>query len=277
MTMLMAPEGAEDWRSSLPDDLKGEAMFKDIPDVGTLAKVARDLKAFQGTALRPPGPEADAAAHRDFAERLAKGTKGIVYVPDDEKLRGEVEPSIWEKLGRPKEAKDYVADDTGLDDERLEALRKEALDTGLTKAQFAKVAKRVAEAGKAQSAAAAAQAKELKDAFGEAYDARMKEVAAVAEKTGAPKSVRDAIAKGSIDKETASYFLAVGKQLGVDTREVAGQRTQGPSGVSKKEAESRVAEIMRNPDFFKPGPMQEALQAKLIEYQAIVHPDLVER
>jgi hypothetical protein len=262
---------------AVPAELAGEAMFKDVPDLPTLAKVAKDLKAFQGTAIRPPGPEADAAAHKEFADRLSKATKGIVYLPDDEKLRGEVEPAIWERLGRPKEAKDYQADGVELADEQLDALRKEAVETGLTKAQFAKVAARVAAATKAAAAAASDQQKALREAFGADYDARMKEAGIIAEKTGAPASVRAAFAKGTIDKDTATYFLNLGKQLGVDTREMANQRSNGPTGVSKREAELRLSEILKNPDFFRPGPAQEALQAKAIEYQAIIHPDLVER
>jgi hypothetical protein len=261
---------------AVPAELAGEAMFKDVPDLPTLAKVASDLKAFQGTSIRPPGPEADAAAHKEFSERLGKMTKGILYLPEDEKLRGEVEPSIWEKLGRPKEAKEYQADGVELPDEVLDTLRKEAAETGLTKAQFAKVVARVAAAAKAASSSAAEQSKALKESLGAEFDARMKEIGIVAEKTGAPKTVRDAIAKGAIDKETATYFLNVGKQLGVDTREMANQRNNGSPAISKKEAALRLNEAIKS--LISADPEGRAvLEGKIIEYQGILNPELVER
>jgi len=60
----------QDWRETLPEDLRGEAMFKDIPDVPTLAKVARDLKAYQGRSIQVPADDADEKARDEFKAKL---------------------------------------------------------------------------------------------------------------------------------------------------------------------------------------------------------------
>jgi hypothetical protein len=74
-----------DWREELPEELRAEPMFKDVPDVATLAKVARDLKAYQGRSLALPADDADEAARKEFEARLAEKAPSLAKAVEFEK------------------------------------------------------------------------------------------------------------------------------------------------------------------------------------------------
>jgi len=78
-------EGAKDWREELPEELRAEPMFKDVPDVATLAKVARDLKAYQGRSLALPADDADEAARKEFEAKLVEKAPAIAKAVEFEK------------------------------------------------------------------------------------------------------------------------------------------------------------------------------------------------
>lgn len=276
------PPPVASWRDSLPDDLKGEAMFKDIPDVPTLAKVARDAKSALGSRMPIPGPDAGPEALAEFRQKLQKAAPDLIEVPKDPEKRKAVEATIWETLGRPKDEKGYSLE--GLDlggvqftDEEVGALRKVAQRRGYTVEQFKAFA---TDAAGERAVAAKAQKDvqaELRAEFGLAYDDRMKEIAVVAEKTGAPQVLRDAIAKGTIDKGTAQYLLSLSKSLGVDTREIAAQRGAGAGALTPPEAERQINEILANPAFLNPGKNPDEhkrLVRRLAELERYASPEL---
>lgn len=261
-----------DWRASLPEDLRGEAMFKDIPDVATLAKVARDSKAALGGSIRPPGPDAGPEARKDFVAKLQKHAPELVLFPEDEKARAEVEDSIWARLGKPKEAKEYaLPKDVELSDEHLAQLRAEAAEEGLTKRQFEARAKRIAtalgEVSKAEGETRAALKREL----GGAYDERIATVATTVEKLGFPEQLVKAVRAGAVDLPTFKALAAVAKGFG-EQREVAGQGGGGGGKLTPGEAKAQRAEIRGRKEFWDRSinpALADQLRAKDLELAKI--------
>jgi hypothetical protein len=260
---------ATDWKTQLPEDLRAEPMFKDIPDVATLAKVAKDSKSALGSSIRVPGPEAKPEDRKAFVERLQKAAPELVMVPEDEKARGEVEGSIWSKLGRPADAKGYEAPkDLELPPEVVDALRIQAVEEGLTKGQFAARAKRAAaEIGKVSQSRREAQAV-LKRELGAAYEERTTAAAAAAEKLGFPAALVQDIRAGAVDAKLFGAFAAIAKGFG-ERAEVGGQGQGVPGRLTPAEASQRMAEIRGRPEYFNrslnPG-LHDQLRAKMAEY-----------
>ena len=258
-----------DWKSQLPEDLRAEPMFKDVPDVTSLAKIARDTKAALGGSLRVPGPEAKPEVRKEFLDKLQKLVPELVMVPEDEKARAEVEGSIWSKLGRPADAKGYeLPKDVELPDEVVAALRLEATEEGLTKRQFEARVKRAADlVGKATQSRKEHNAA-LKRELGAAYEERVASTAQAAEKLGFPAALVAAVRAGEVDPGTFKALAAVAKGFG-ERAEVGEQGGGGGRRLAPAEASQRMAEIRSRPEYFDRAlnpALHDQLRAKMAEY-----------
>jgi hypothetical protein len=243
--------GAGDWRAALPEDLRAHATLKDVKDVPGLAKAFIDTKALVGGSIRPPGPDAAPEAHREFAQKLEKLAPGVVYLPEDEKQRAQVEDSLYARLGRPKEAKDY-APPAGLElpPAAMDALRVEAHEEGLTKRQFEARVKRVATLHAAAQKAERDNQAALRKELGAAYDERIAAAAATAEKLGFPKGLVATLKAGTVDLESYRAVAGVTKAIGGEPRQVAGQGGGGGGTLTPDEARLQLAEIRQRPEYW---------------------------
>ena len=253
-----------DWRESLPEDLRGEPMFKDIPDVGTLAKVARDAIAFRGAAIRPPGPDAGPEAHAEFARKLAEKAPGIVYLPEDEKARAEVESTIWDRLGRPKDVEGYIAvvEDVEVD---LAGLRAQAKEEGLTKAQFAKRLEKVVSTARQTQADRKAAETALKQEWGGAYEEKVLAAKTVAMRLGVPET-----SLATIPPSQLRVWANVAKSIGGEGRNVATQPANPTGGMTRDEMQLQVAEMRGRKEYLNDSlnpALTAQLRRKVMEYE----------
>jgi len=264
---------AGEWRSGLPEELKTAPALQDIKDVVSLAKSYLETKAFVGSSIRPPGPDASEQQRIDFINKLRDKVPEVLFLPEGEGDAVKVaQETAWTKLGRPKEAKDYLLPaDTALPEQHLEALRKEALEEGLTKSQFQARAKKVglalAEAELAQKNSTAALRKEL----GGAFDERTASVAAIAARLGFSQELVSALKSGTVDPATFTAFAKIAKGFG-EPRQVADQSGGGNGAMTPAELDSRIAEIQANRIYFNPKAAEmsqhKLLVAKFQELQA---------
>lgn len=252
--------------AALPEDLRSHPSLKDFKDPVALAKSYIDTKALVGASLRPPGPDATPEARTEFVTKLREKVPELVLIPDgDDEPAKLARETALQRLGKPKEAKEYApATGVELPEDAVEALRKEAFEEGLTKAQFQARAKRVADA-----LATAGQAKKesvgaLKRELGAAFDERTADAAAVAAKLGFPANIVAALKEGSVDVGTFKAFAAVAKGFG-EARNVAEQPGGGTGGkLTPAEAAAQRDEIMARPEYFRPNPAQLGIHRSLV-------------
>lgn len=243
-TTTTTPDPRAAFLAMLPEDLRGDAAFTDFKDVGSLAKSYRDTKAFVGASIRPPGPDATPEAKAEFRAKLIKVAPGLVEMPEEPTKRLE---ALREFGVIPKDGKGYEAEGvTELSAAELDALRERAAKYGVPGIAF----KALLEDAK-QEKAAAAQAlvdgqKALKTEWGAAYDERLAQVRGIIEQTGAPESLKAAVAQGHIDKATANWLVALSKSLGGQPREIAGQGPGRTGAMTPLEAQTRMKELDRS-------------------------------
>lgn len=256
----------QDWKTTLPEELRTAPALKDVKDVAALAKRFVDTQAFVGASIRPPGPDAKPEDRLEFVTKLREKVPELVLLADgDDEAAKLGRDAAWQRLGRPKEPKEYAAPkDVELSEEHLEALRKEAAEEGLTKAQFqaraARVATRLAEASQAEKEAATALKREL----GAAFDERTADAAAIAAKLGFPQALVAALKAGTVDVPTFKAFAAVAKGFG-ESRQVADQGGGGGGGkLTPAEAKARRAELVSRPEYFQPKPNQMDVHRSLV-------------
>lgn len=258
---------------NIPAEYHREQIFVEAPDLATVFKVARDLNAYKGASIRVPGPEASAAEKQEFAAKLTKHAPSLIALPEKEEER---EAALLERLGVPKEAKEYAPPaEHGLPEAVLDALRAEAKEEGLTKKQFERRVERAklahAEVTRKETEAMAALKKDL----GPAFEESLLQAAAVAKKLGRSDEEVQAIKAGRVPVETAKTFLAAAKALGESSGDLGGiEGAGGPKRLTREEVTSRIQEIYRNPAFLQKGhPQYRDLQAKLLDYNRMLYPE----
>lgn len=277
----MAEEN-KSWKDALPAELKDSPSLKDINDVPALAKSFVETKSMLGNSMRIPSAEAGPEARKEFLAKMQEKVPELVLVPADPDKLAEVEESLWSKLGKPKDAKEYEppkVDDVEFKPEEIDALRTIATKRGYTKKQFTQLVKDVAAEKTANAKALYEQRAALKKEFGFAFDEKLAAFVDVAEKTGAPPPLLAAIKNGTIDTTTAKWLDGLAKSLGAEGGEVRKQGDGGSGKLTPEEARLQVAEILKNPDYLrKRDPMvHEALKAKLAKLMPYAYPEDAKR
>ncbi len=262
-------------------ELLDDATLREVPDVPTALKVLVDTKAHVGASIRVPGPDAPEADRKAFREKLRERVPELVEVPaDPAKLTPEAEAPVFERLGRPKEAKGYpslkdagveLADGVRVDEELL---RSQAHKLGLTRRQYVELARGVV-AERAREVASRSEARQaLRRELGEAFDDRLSAAAAVAKKFGAPEETVAAIKAGNVPADYARQWIGVAKAVGQEGGELGGQGDGGGGRMTPAEAREQIDELRRNPALRDPrDPRHDDLVAKLHKLTGVAYPD----
>lgn len=256
----------------IPEEYHNEPIFKDAPDLPTVFKITRDLNSYKGSAIRVPGPEASEADRKEFSEKLKKHAPNLVALPEKEEER---EAALMERLGTPKEAKEYAPPkDHGLPDNVIERLRAEAKEEGLTKRQFERRVEREKKAfGDATARETAAQTA-LKQKLGASFEETLTAAAAAAQRLGASAEVVEAVRTGKVDAAVAQTYINASKALGTEPGDLGGHRGGGPTRLTPDEISSRIAEIYKNPAFLnKSDPQHATMVQRLYDYNKMLLPE----
>jgi hypothetical protein len=258
----------------LPDDLRDDPTLRDFNDLPALAKSYKETKAFVGSSIRPPGPDADAATKKDFYDKLQKHAPHLVPMPDDKDEEGQ--KVLWGKLGRPADAKEYdfkAPDGIELD---MDSLRELAKDAGMTKAQFTKFATRTAEGRAKVNDTLKADSAALKAEWGQAYDPKLNAAASAAAKLGAPEAVIGAIKAGKMHSQQLKLWDGIAKALGTEGGALPLQNGAQAGVMTPAEADAQIVEIQNRADqaYWKNDhPEHERLVKKVIELGKLITKD----
>lgn len=253
-------------------DLRDNPALKDFTELSKLAQSFIDTKAFVGSSIRPPGPDATPAARQEFYDKLIKHAPDLVPLREGD---AEADKLVWNRLGRPADANGYefkAPDDVPVD---LAALRVEALATGMTKGQFAKRAELEVTKTRASIEAASADNKALRTEWGQAYDSKLKDAAAAAAKLNAPEAFVKLIQDGKLSSSQLKLWDSLAKSLGTEGNGIGRQTgSPAPGTPTPAEAEAQIQEIMADPAYWKAGdPRHAGLVQKVMKLQALITPD----
>lgn len=264
----------------IPEDLHENATLKDVKDIPSLAKAFIDTKAFVGSSIRIPGQDAGEEDKKAFREKLQKAMPDLVEVPSDPTKLEAAEGMLFEKLGRPKDAKEYPS----LKDAKIEVpaeinisedeLRTYGHKLGMTKKQFVKFAQGVVEERMKTAQLSSDARAVLKKELGAAFDERLTAAAAAAKKLGASETVVTALRTGNVPAEQARLWIGVAKSLGTEGSEF-GREGGGSGKITPAEAQQQIDELYKNPTLYqKNHPEQKRLAAKLLELTAAANPGI---
>lgn len=235
------------WRDVLPEDMRTNPSLLTTKDVPALAKQFIDQQAHLGNSIRIPSENAGEEDRRAFYDKLVAKVPGLIPRPDvADPLAKE---TFYKMLGRPDKPEDYELAEGLIDNDHIKYLRTAAHAQGLSKAQFKElvavfptIAKELSkEAEKADFERKESIAKE----WGAATEKNTAIAASVAEKTGAPPELVEAIKTGKAGLLTLKWLHSLSAAFGGEGKHFAG--AQGtPAPMTPTEALARIAEIRNN-------------------------------
>lgn len=228
-------------------EIRDNPALKDFNDLPSLAKSYIEQKAFVGSSIRPPGPDATPEAKKDFYDKLQKHAPHLVPLVEGDAA---AEAAVWEKLGRPKDETGYEfkpPDDAPID---VNSLRVVAKTGGLTKAQFQKMAEATVAGTRKQLEATKADQAALKAEWGATYDQQLKDAAGVAVKFGADEKTVANIMKGSMGSKDLKLWAAIAKAVGTEPKKLGEGGSTPPGALTPAEAEAQFKELQKNPGYW---------------------------
>jgi hypothetical protein len=190
--------GGAHWSTGLNDDLRGYAQNKGWADVGSVVESYRNFEKLKGV------PQ----------DRL-------LTLP--EKLDAPEMKAVWERLGKPKEAKEYMFQaPEGGDKAFTEWAQNTFFEADLPRAQAEKIvgkwneymAGKVKAENEASAAALVQQGKDLQKKWGQAHDQNIAVAKQAAERLGFDGDLIDAMESKLGFAKTMEFMHGLGEKLG---------------------------------------------------------------
>ncbi len=233
----------DNWRDSLPDELKDHASLKDVKDVSGLAKQFVDTLSAQGQMIRIPGPDAGDDATKAFYTKLTDKVPGLIPTPDQD--NEESMAALFKQMGRPETHEGYEYPE-GVDPTKMGEFAALAHGLGLSKSQYRKMVGSIAEFTAKQeeqvTEAFNIAQRALKQEWGIVYEDNLQLVNSVMKGTDAPASMMELAANGKLDPAATKWLFNIGKQLG--TEGINFNKDEFSSRLSPTEARSRAEEMI---------------------------------
>jgi len=214
----------------------------------------------------------------EFRQKLLDKNTGVMLKPDLED--DEVMASVYEQLGRPKEAGGYEKPDVEgvkIDEGRFTRIAEAAHKAGISKRQLKTVMGEVlafdGEMVATNNAALEESTAKLREEWGAGYDGKIKTITALAKLTEAPAGLIEAIKEGKVDANTMRWMDKLGGQLAGEAQEMINQDGGDNGGVSKVEALERANEILASmTDMSQADARYAPLMKKRQHYMDIAYP-----
>lgn len=271
----MSEEGGNEggnWFDSFPSEVQQWDEVKNSDGLDQFWQRITSHRKHLGQSIRIPGDDASLDDMNAFYDKLQNKVPGLMPAPDptDETAM----KAVFEKLGVPKEATEYAdieGEEYSFSEGQLDKIRALALNAGLTKSQFASLARQIGVERKAEleglSEAQAAAQESLKKEWGLAAEDRLKETDAFLRQSGAPENLIEAMSSSDLDSNTIMWLHGLSQGIS-ETREGANQAGGAQTGeLDPYEAQERINEILNNRDhpYHRGDPRSRSRMQKLMK------------
>ena len=267
------PPVPDDWRSSLPTELRDSPSLQDVPDLQTLVKNYENTKAMVGNSVRIPTDEAGQEAIDAFTNKLLEHQNiPLMRKPDPD--NPEAMAALYKSLGRPDEAAGYQLPE-GVDAEAFGAMKETAHEVGLTRRQYETLAAKQAGIQQAviqqMEEKRAASVAEVKGEWGPAFDEKVGRAAQVAEALNAPKELVEAMKNGTVNGATLRFLDTVAAQIGAEGSPLAQQigRAEAETVSAIEQKITERIDRMINEDL-SPAEHQRLIDANVRDKQRLI-------
>ncbi len=250
-----------DWRSSLPEDIRSAKAFDSVKDIASLGKQFLDAQSHIGNSIRIPGEEAGQEAIDAFHQKLMNKTDLMVKPTTPEDYQ-----KVFQSMGMPEDSKGYTVPEGT--EGNYDHLRDMALNANMTNKQFESLVQSVAQldatALESQQTQQAESRGVVEKEWGAAFDQNSSKAIALLEATGAPDSVIELAKSGNIDGDSLRWFHSLSQKMSGGEGSQAVEDVGGNQVMTPSEATAQLDEIMSN----KEGPYWNTMHPRHQEIQA---------
>lgn len=270
----------DNWRNSIADeDMRANKALANFDTLDDAIKGYIDLKSYQGNSLHIPGEDTNEEQRAEFANKLVEKVPSVMLRPDPD--NADQTKEFYRSAGMPEESSGYEAPEVELPDgmkkneDRLEFFKGLAHESGLNKSQFKKIMEGVEKADIETTISAQESHQKATDAlnteWGAAADERKQAALNIAEKTGAPESLVEAIKSGTVPPELTKWIYGLSTAIGSEGTNLANNQQTKPGKMTPDEAKDKIAEIYAN----KEHPFHKSdlrAQKKMLELVVLANP-----
>ena len=239
---------SSNWRDTIPDNVKEWDEFKNSDSADKFFDQMSNMRSMIGNSIRVPSEEASDEARSDFYEKVMRKAPDLMRRPDID--NDEVMTDVWGSLGKPETPAKYDLpefEDYQINDNRAQELKEMAHKANLTKRQFKALANDILgldrQSQMSVDETVASDKKTLASDWGEAYEQRTRVAATIAEKSGAPEALVNAIKEGKADSGTMKWLYQLSKQMSGEGSPMA---SMGDQIDSPADIQGKVDDIMNN-------------------------------
>lgn len=269
----MTDEQQTDWKESLPESVQNWDEARNAENPEQFWQRITDQRTHLGNSIRIPTEEAGDDQWQEFHQKILERVPALMRKPssDDESAVDD----ILKALGKPDATDKYVmpeSDDIAFNEGQDKWLKEIALEAGLTKKQFKKIATNIGKRNYVDQNTYEEQTqnelKRIANEWGLSAEEKYKHVLNFAKSANAPQSLVDAIENRKIDAETVFWLEKMQSSVSDEGSPLFKKDLNHPSGLSPYEAQQRINDMLNNPDhsYHKGDPiarkrMHELMQA----------------
>ena len=242
-----------DWKGNLPDFVQNWPEVKEAKAPDELWQRVADQRTHLGNSIRIPSEEAGEADWQEFNEKMLTRVPALMRTPDTEDENAVND--VLTKLGKPDKKEKYElpeSDGVSFADGQDDVLREMALNAGLTKRQFKKVAEHLGKQHYESTVTAKTsqqnQLNAISSAWGLSAEEKYKNVLNFAKAANAPESLVNAIENRNIDADTVFWLDKMNSSVSTEGTPMFKKDENHPVYLTPYEAQQKIDDILNNPD-----------------------------
>ncbi len=251
-----------EWRDSLPEELRNKPLIANAPDLTHLLNNAIDMESHMGRSLTIPLPDASGDEWSQFNEKALKHSKDLIIMGNKD--------DILTKLGKPGDKADYKGDPDKEYSIDVDGMKETAFDLGLTQDQFYSLLNGTQGRINTQTDTAKAtldtERAALYDEWGAAKGNKLEAIDAMMNLFNFPDATKESI-KGNMPAEVLDAMSRMAESISGENIQAAKDKTSGASLYTPSEANALVTKTMEHEAFRdKMHPEHKQVQQQYLSY-----------
>lgn len=241
------------WQEAVPEFAREWNEVKGAENMEALFNRIGEQRTFIGNSIRIPTEDASPETVEEFNRKMIDKVPQLMKTPDLD------DPDsinqLMQRLGMPENVEGYAnveGEDLKFKEGQMTELKTMALDLGLTKKQFEKLATKIgSEAGQnssLQNDQIKAETDKLQTEWGLSAEAKYQQTLNFVKQAGAPQDLIDGLVNKQINAATVVWLNSLATGMSEQTNITSQPNHASGAALSPDEAQSRINEMLSNSD-----------------------------
>lgn len=243
----------DNWSAGLPETVQGWQEVKDSKSADSFWDQMGNMRSRMGNSISIPGDDAGDEAQAAFQQKLMDKVPGLQKTPDYSNT--ETVQATLRQMGAPESVEGYSTPEVeGVDipSDRIDYLKgvahKYNLPDAMFKGMMDEIIQNDAQADFDSRESFNGDMSTLKQDWGMTWKGRTEAILSLAQQTGAPQAMVDALQNGTANAETLTWMHKLTESLTGEGGTINLQEPSGGDRVTPEAAQMRISEIRNQKD-----------------------------